>query len=82
MKFLNFTGGGTGFIGKNLGELLMANGYNVVNVARMPGTSNISWSTLEHSGLPKRTCAVVNCAGQQFMDFTKSWTPGQVNHFG
>ncbi|XP_063828163.1 epimerase family protein SDR39U1 [Ostrinia nubilalis] len=69
-------GGGTGFIGKNLGELLMSNGYNVVNVARMPGTSNISWSTLEHSGLPKRTCAVVNCAGQQFMDFTKSWTPG------
>lgn len=72
------TGGGTGFIGKNLGELLMANGYNVVNVARMPATTNISWSTLELSGLPKRTCAVVNCAGQQFMDFTKSWTPGYV----
>ncbi|CAH0761159.1 unnamed protein product [Diatraea saccharalis] len=69
-------GGGTGFIGKNLGELLIANGYNVMNVARMPGTSNISWSTLELSGLPNRTCAVVNLAGQQFMDFTKSWTPG------
>ncbi|KAG6459443.1 hypothetical protein O3G_MSEX011394 [Manduca sexta] len=42
----------------------------------MPAANNISWSTLEVSGLPKATCAVVNCAGQQFMDFTKSWTPG------
>lgn len=70
------TGGGTGFIGKHLGAVLYANGYNVVNVARMPGATNISWSTLEVSGLPKRICAVVNCAGQQFMEFTKSWTPG------
>lgn len=69
-------GGGTGFIGKHLAELLMVNGYTVMNVARMPGTSNISWSSLDVSGLPKRTCAVVNLAGQQFMDFTKSWTPG------
>ncbi|KAJ0178313.1 hypothetical protein K1T71_006136 [Dendrolimus kikuchii] len=69
-------GGGTGFIGHHLGELMSANGYNVMNVARMPGANNISWSTLEVSGLPRRTCAVVNCAGQQFMDFTKSWTAG------
>lgn len=69
-------GGGTGFIGRQFGELMSANGYNVMNVVRMPGVNNISWSALEVSGLPKRTCAVVNCAGQQFMDFTKSWTPG------
>lgn len=69
-------GGGTGFIGRNLGELLLTKGYDVTNIARMPGISNISWSTLEVAGLPKSTCAVVNCAGQQFMDFTKSWTPG------
>ncbi|XP_063892859.1 epimerase family protein SDR39U1-like [Helicoverpa armigera] len=68
-------GGGTGFIGSHLGELLTSKGYSVLNVARKPATNNISWSVLEQSGLPK-ACAVVNCAGQQFMDFTKSWTPG------
>ncbi|XP_062526832.1 epimerase family protein SDR39U1 isoform X1 [Bombyx mori] len=69
-------GGGTGFIGKHLGELLSSKGYDIMNVARMPASKNISWSTIEASGLPKDTSAVVNCAGQQFMDFTKSWTPG------
>ncbi|XP_013172132.1 PREDICTED: epimerase family protein SDR39U1 [Papilio xuthus] len=69
-------GGGTGFIGQNLNKLLTSNGYNVVNVSRMPAANNISWSTLEKSGLPECTTAVVNCAGQQFMDFKKSWTPG------
>ncbi|KAJ8716131.1 hypothetical protein PYW08_013416 [Mythimna loreyi] len=69
-------GGGTGFIGSHLGELLIQKGYNVLNVARMPATNNISWTKLEQEGLPKRSLAVVNCAGQQFMDFTKSWTPG------
>ncbi|CAH0694152.1 unnamed protein product [Spodoptera exigua] len=69
-------GGGTGFIGSHLGELLGIKGYNVVNITRMPGANNISWTSLEQSGLPLKSCAVVNCAGQQFMDFTKSWTPG------
>ncbi|KAJ8713463.1 hypothetical protein PYW07_013833 [Mythimna separata] len=69
-------GGGTGFIGGHLGDLLTSKGYNVLNVARMPATNNISWTKLEREGLPKRSLAVVNCAGQQFMDFTKSWTPG------
>lgn len=69
-------GGGTGFIGSHLSELLNQKGYNVVNVVRMPGTKNISWSKLELQGLPNQTCAVVNLAGQQFLDFTKAWTPG------
>ncbi|CAB3259875.1 unnamed protein product [Arctia plantaginis] len=69
-------GGGTGFIGKHLSDLVTLKGYNVVNVARMPGANNISWPMLELNGLPKKTCAVVNLAGQQFLDFTKSWTPG------
>lgn len=76
ISFNFHAGGGTGFIGRHLGELLLANGYSVMNVARMPGANNMSWSALELSGLPLRSCAVVNCAGQQFMDFTKSWTPG------
>ncbi|CAG9561196.1 unnamed protein product [Danaus chrysippus] len=69
-------GGGTGFVGTRLNSLLKANNYCVVNISRMPAANNISWSTLETSGLPSQTCAVVNLAGQQFMDFTKMWTPG------
>lgn len=74
--YCNFSGGGTGFIGSHLGELLALKGYNVLNIARMPATNNISWTELEKIGLPKRSLGIVNCAGQQFMDFTKSWTPG------
>lgn len=77
-RYILFSGGGTGFIGRNLGDLLAIKGYNVTNVARMPGANNISWTNLEKCGLPK-SFAVVNLAGQQFMDFTKSWTPGLAN---
>ncbi|XP_045766250.1 epimerase family protein SDR39U1 [Maniola jurtina] len=69
-------GGGTGFVGSRLNKLLKANNFNVINVSRMPAANNISWTAIESSGLPSDTSAVVNLAGQQFMDFTKSWTPG------
>ncbi|XP_047534526.1 epimerase family protein SDR39U1 [Vanessa atalanta] len=69
-------GGGTGFVGTRTNKLLRASDYNVVNISRMPAANNISWTSLEASGLPSNTCAVVNLAGQQFMDFTKIWTPG------
>lgn len=72
------TGGGTGFVGTRLSKLLRSNSYNVINVSRMPAANNISWTTIESSGVPRNTSAVVNLAGQQFMDFTKSWTPGLV----
>ncbi|XP_026316795.1 epimerase family protein SDR39U1 isoform X2 [Hyposmocoma kahamanoa] len=69
-------GGGTGFIGSRLGELLIRSSYTVTNVSRMPGINNISWTDLECTGLLPMTNAVVNCAGQQVMDLTKKWTPG------
>ncbi|XP_049874010.1 epimerase family protein SDR39U1 [Pectinophora gossypiella] len=69
-------GGGTGFVGQRLGELLKLHQYEILNVSRMPGVNNISWSNIKKTGLPLNTYAVVNCAGQQFMDFTKSWSPG------
>lgn len=46
----------------------------------MPAANNISWTSIENSGIPSNTCAVVNLAGQQFMDFTKVWTPGYVEN--
>ncbi|CAH0729737.1 unnamed protein product, partial [Brenthis ino] len=69
-------GGGTGFVGTRLSRLLKANNYNVINLSRMPAANNISWTSIENSGIPSNTCAIVNLAGQQFMDFTKVWTPG------
>lgn len=69
-------GGGTGFVGTRLSKLLRSSNYNIINVSRMPAANNISWTTIESSGVPPNTTAVVNLAGQQFMDFTKSWTPG------
>lgn len=68
-------GGGTGFIGKHLGQILWNKKYTIVNVSRMPSTSSITWTDVETS-LPEGTNAVVNLAGQQTMDFTRSWTPG------
>ncbi|XP_034831233.1 epimerase family protein SDR39U1 [Maniola hyperantus] len=69
-------GGGTGFVGSRLNKLLKANNFNVINVSRMPAANNVSWTAIESSGLPSATSAVVNLAGQQFMDFTKAWTSG------
>ncbi|XP_045450683.1 epimerase family protein SDR39U1 [Melitaea cinxia] len=69
-------GGGTGFVGTHLNKFLTTNNYNVINISRMPAAKNLSWTDLETSGLPSSTSAVVNLAGQQFMDFTKLWTPG------
>lgn len=69
-------GGGTGFIGRHLGKKLMAAGYDVTNVSRMPGPHNMSWIDLEDNGLPDNTAAVVNLAGQQFMDLKRPWSTG------
>ncbi|CAH1968281.1 unnamed protein product [Acanthoscelides obtectus] len=69
-------GGGTGFIGSALRNVLKSKGYGVTVISRMPGPSRISWNELNHKGLPKDTTAVVNLAGQNVMDFTRRWTAG------
>ncbi|XP_072392866.1 epimerase family protein SDR39U1 [Diabrotica undecimpunctata] len=69
-------GGGTGFIGKSLCNLLKQRGYGVTVISRMPGIHRISWNELQDSGLPKDTKAVVNLAGQNVMDITRRWTSG------
>lgn len=42
----------------------------------MPAVENMSWTDLDLHGLPENTYAVVNVAGQNFMDVTQKWTPG------
>ncbi|KFB38894.1 hypothetical protein ZHAS_00006210 [Anopheles sinensis] len=69
-------GGGTGFIGRRLVKTLLADGYEVTTISRMPGVKRISWHELEKEGLPSGTTAVVNLAGQNVLDPTRRWTPG------
>ncbi|XP_055615540.1 epimerase family protein SDR39U1 [Toxorhynchites rutilus septentrionalis] len=69
-------GGGTGFIGKRLAKTLLADGYEVTTISRMPAFKSITWHELEKNGLPEGTSAVVNLAGQNVLDPTRFWTPG------
>lgn len=69
-------GGGSGFIGSRLRSRLTAAGYDVTIVSRMPGLKRITWHELEQKGLPERTHAVVNVAGQNVLDPMRRWTPG------
>jgi len=69
-------GGGSGFIGTALCNLLRFNGYDAVIVSRVPGPHCMTWGDLEKNGLPKNTQAVVSLAGQNILDMTRRWTPG------
>lgn len=46
-------GGGTGFIGTRLTNLLRGKGYGVTVISRMPGLDRITWLDVEKNGLPK-----------------------------
>lgn len=71
-----YTGGGTGFIGSHLTNLLKKSGYNVTIISRMPGLNRITWHELSEKGLPNNTIAAVNVAGQNVLDPSRRWTPG------
>lgn len=40
---INFTGGGTGFIGSAFQYLLKKRGYDVTIISRMPGPQRLTW---------------------------------------
>lgn len=69
-------GGGTGFIGTHLTNLLKKSGYNVLTVSRMPGLHRITWHELTEKGFPNDTIAAVNVAGQNVLDPMRRWTSG------
>jgi len=76
MKGLVLIGGGTGFVGGALHKALKKVGYRVNIISRRPGPSCISWTELAREGLPSKTVAVVNTAGQNVFDKTRKWTEG------
>ncbi|XP_059490744.1 epimerase family protein SDR39U1 [Neocloeon triangulifer] len=69
-------GGGSGFVGTALGNLLRRNGYNIITVSRMPGPNRMSWIELQKTGIPDRCKAVINLAGQNILDPKHRWTEG------
>ncbi|KAI5713552.1 hypothetical protein M8J76_001158 [Diaphorina citri] len=66
--------GGTGFIGRALQFYLRQKGYVVNIVSRKPGPNTVTWDTLDKSGLPAGTQAVVNLVGQNILQPGSLWT--------
>uniref|UniRef100_A0A8C5L3Z3 Short chain dehydrogenase/reductase family 39U, member 1 n=1 Tax=Jaculus jaculus TaxID=51337 RepID=A0A8C5L3Z3_JACJA len=65
-------GGGTGFIGTALSQLLKAKGHKVTLVSRQPGPGRITWNELTGSGLP--ICdVVINLAGENILNPLRRW---------
>nr|XP_042710828.1 epimerase family protein SDR39U1 isoform X3 [Chrysemys picta bellii] len=65
-------GGGTGFVGGALTQLLRSRGHEVTHVSRHPGPDRISWDELSHSGLPPCDAAV-NLAGENVLNPLRRW---------
>lgn len=42
----------------------------------MPGLGRITWTDLDKLGLPEKTSAVVNLAGQNVLDPARRWSAG------
>lgn len=74
--FKKIVGGGTGFIGSHLCNLLRSKGYTITIISRMPGPQRISWQELRSAGLPEDTTTVVNLAGQNVLDLKQRWNAG------
>ncbi|RZC33677.1 Epimerase and/or DUF1731 domain containing protein [Asbolus verrucosus] len=69
-------GGGSGFIGTHLCNVLKNKGYGVTVISRMPGPQRMTWNDLNDSGLPHGTTAVINLAGQNVLDIKQRWNAG------
>uniref|UniRef100_A0A8C9QH61 Short chain dehydrogenase/reductase family 39U member 1 n=1 Tax=Spermophilus dauricus TaxID=99837 RepID=A0A8C9QH61_SPEDA len=65
-------GGGTGFVGTALTQLLKARGHEVTLISRQPRPGRITWDELARSGLPSCDVAV-NLAGENILNPLRRW---------
>ncbi|XP_078496021.1 epimerase family protein SDR39U1 isoform X1 [Ciona intestinalis] len=75
MTKLAVVGGGNGFIGRALANLLQKSGYKALSVSRKPGENTLTWKSIETEGLPKNTEVVINLAGEPVLNVFRRWTP-------
>nr|DBA22668.1 TPA: hypothetical protein GDO54_013681 [Pyxicephalus adspersus] len=66
-------GGGNGFIGQSLSQLLRKRGHKVTIISRKPGEQRITWVDVTKKGLPPCD-AVINLAGENVLNPLKRWT--------
>ncbi|VVC36335.1 Domain of unknown function DUF1731,NAD(P)-binding domain,Epimerase family protein SDR39U1,NAD- [Cinara cedri] len=62
-------GGGTGFIGRNLREILLREKYKVTVISRVKTGEEhiINWADIIHNGIPDNVNAVINLTGAPIM---------------
>ncbi|XP_066579066.1 epimerase family protein SDR39U1 [Amia ocellicauda] len=65
-------GGGTGFVGRALTQLLRSKGHEVTVISRQPGPGRITWDDLKSKGLPPCDGAV-NLAGEPVLNPLRWW---------
>ncbi|XP_042327762.1 epimerase family protein SDR39U1 [Sceloporus undulatus] len=65
-------GGGTGFVGRALTQLLKNQGHEVTLVSRSPGKNRITWDELSRLGLPPCD-GVVNLSGENVLNPLRRW---------
>ncbi|XP_074838483.1 epimerase family protein SDR39U1-like isoform X3 [Carettochelys insculpta] len=65
-------GGGTGFVGGAVTQLLRSRGHEVTHLSRRPGPGRISWDELARRGLPPCE-AVLNVAGENVLNPFRRW---------
>ncbi|XP_076829793.1 epimerase family protein SDR39U1 [Brachyhypopomus gauderio] len=69
-------GGGSGFVGRELVQLLKGKGYEVTIISRQPGPGRMTWADLQSGGLPQCE-GVVNLAGENILNPMRWWN----NHY-
>ncbi|XP_053121578.1 epimerase family protein SDR39U1 [Hemicordylus capensis] len=65
-------GGGSGFVGRTLTQLLRSRGHEVTLVSRRPGKDRISWDELSRLGLPPCEGAI-NLSGENVLNPFRRW---------
>ena len=66
-------GGGSGFVGRALTQVLRARGDRVTWVSRTPGEGRLTWDELKAHGIPDCD-VVINLAGKHILDMRRRWS--------
>ena len=66
-------GGGSGFIGKALTDVLRSRGDRVTLISRHAGHERLTWDDVRASGIPDCDVAI-NLAGKHILDLRRRWT--------